>query len=70
MCLQILKEALEEMDVDKADELSAYLSRFEYNDEISKMISELSNMVLNLESDAGVQLIEEITKKLQVFFEP
>ncbi|MBQ3544848.1 MAG: response regulator [Lachnospiraceae bacterium] len=58
--LDELKIAMEEMEVDIADEIIIYLKQFEYDETVSELINKLAIKVLNLESDDAVNLIEQI----------
>lgn len=64
--LEELKQALEEMEVDLADECMTFLNQFEYTDEIAEKIKDLGNKVLNLETEEGERLIEEIKEMLSL----
>ena len=58
--LDALKEAMEMMDVDTADELMKELRQYRYSDTISEKIDELGVAVVNLDSEAAMELAEEI----------
>ena len=60
------KHALEEMEVDLADECMTFLNQFEYTDEIAEKIKDLGNKVLNLETEEGERFIEEIKEMLSL----
>lgn len=60
------KHALEEMEVDLADECMTFLNQFEYTDEVAEKIKDLGNKVLNLETEEGERLIEEIKEMLSL----
>ena len=62
--LEQLKVALEDMEVDQADELMKHLEQYVYDEEVSAKIKALSNMVLNLETDEGIQVVDEIIELL------
>ena len=62
--LEQLKVALEDMEVDQADELMKHLEQYVYDEEVSAKIKVLSNMVLNLETDEGIQVVDEIIELL------
>lgn len=59
-----LSNALEEMDIDLADEAMEFLHKFNFKEDISQSIQELSQMVINLETDDAIELIQEIKEKL------
>lgn len=63
--LNELKDALEEMDVDAADEIMAYLKQFEYTPDVTDLFDQLSIKVLNLETEEAVELIEQIKNQIQ-----
>ncbi|MBQ4067927.1 MAG: response regulator [Lachnospiraceae bacterium] len=62
--LEELTVALEEMDIDKSDELMAYLKQFEYEPELVDLFDKLAICVLNLESDNAAELIAQIKTKI------
>ena len=54
------------MEVDLADECMTFLNQFEYTDEVAKKIKDHGNKVLNLETEEGERLIEEIKEMLSL----
>ena len=58
--LENLKEAMDFMDIDMADEIMKEIRSYEYSDEISDKIESLGVSVVNLDVDAVNELIDEI----------
>lgn len=58
--LQGLKSAIEDMDIDKMDELMLKLEAFKYPEVIQEKINKLSVSVTNMDNQQGNALIEEI----------
>ena len=52
--------ALEEMDIDKSDEIMEYLKQFEYEPELVDLFDKLAISVLNLEADNAAELVAQI----------
>ena len=63
--LENLKEAMEFMDIDKADEIMKEIRSYEYSDEISKKIERLGSAVVNLDGDAVNDLVDSILISLR-----
>lgn len=62
--LQDLKEAMENMDIDAADEIMKQLRQYQYADEIHSKVEQLAVTVVNLDCDGANVLIEELLSKL------
>lgn len=62
--LENLKSAMEFLDVDTADELMNDLRHYQYSEEISIKMEELSQSVVNLDSEGAAILVEEILSKI------
>ena len=62
--LDELKVALEEMDIDMADELIKYIKQFEYDEAVSPLVEKLALKVFNLESDDAAVIIQQIKEKV------
>lgn len=60
--LDFLKQSLEELDYDMADELMERLNMFIYEGEIKEMMKKLSGQVMNLQPQEAVQTIQEIVQ--------
>ena len=58
--LDALKEAMDMMDIDMADEIMKELRSYEYSEEISAKIESLGAAVVNLDVDAVNELVDEI----------
>ena len=58
--LDDLQEALEEMDVDRADEIMNYIKQFEYETSVVVLLDNLAACVLNLDVDGAVEMIKQI----------
>ena len=58
--LERLKEAMEFMDIDMADEIMKEIRSYEYSSEISEKIESLGYAVVNLDVDTANELIDEI----------
>ena len=63
--LEMLKNAMEEFEVDAMDEIMKRLDSFQYSDEIQAMIEKISVCVTNLDSDEGIVLIEELMNHIK-----
>lgn len=57
-----LKTSMEEMDIDKADDIMKELKSYEYAEGFSTKIEALSVMVVNLDVDGAIEIINEIIK--------
>lgn len=55
-----LIEAMEDMDIDKSDEIMKSLMAYNYDENVSSKISALSSAVVELDSSLAQELIEEI----------
>ncbi|MBE5940312.1 MAG: response regulator [Lachnospiraceae bacterium] len=62
--LQALQEAMENLDVDVADELMKKLQQYQYTDEINSKVEKLAITVVNLDSEGASALIEELRQEL------
>lgn len=62
--LNELQEAMEEMDVDRADEIMNYIKQFEYEADVSDMLENLSACVLNLDTDGTTEMISGIKNSI------
>ena len=58
--LESLKEAMEFMDIDMADELMKAIRSYEYTKELSEKIESLGSAVVNLDVDIANELIDAI----------
>lgn len=61
--LQMLKNAMEELDIDAMDENMARLEKFAYSEEIQKQMEQLAVLVTNMDSEQAIPLIEKIMKQ-------
>ena len=59
--LDELKEAMDFMDIDKADEIMKVIRSYEYPEKISEKIESLGSAVVNLDVDMVNELIDSIT---------
>ncbi len=57
--LQLLLEALEDMDIDAADEIVKHLRRYDYPEKLQQWMEELAMAVENLDSEKVTELREE-----------
>ncbi len=62
--LEELKTALNDMDVDKIDEIMAVINSYSYPEEMSEIISHLNALITDLDEDNAVPLINELLEKL------
>ena len=58
--LESLREAMDFMDIDMADEIMKEIRAYEYSDEIGEKIESLGASVVNLDVDAVNEMIDEI----------
>ena len=58
--LQVLQEAMENMDIDEADETMKRLRQYQFADEIQSKVEQLGVAVVNLDSEGAGSLIEEL----------
>ena len=58
--LDELKEALEDMEIDSADEIMTYFNQFQYETVVADLFDKLAMKVLNLEKEEGIEIIEQI----------
>ncbi len=58
--LEMLKIAMDDMDIDKSDELMEQLKAFRYPAEIADVIGQLSGAVADLDSDLVAELVDKI----------
>ncbi len=63
--LEQLQVAMEEMDIDRMDELMGVLEKYQYSDELQDNIEKLSVLVTNMDSEQGAVLIQQIINKIQ-----
>lgn len=59
-----LKAAMEEMDVDLADDIIKSLKSYEYSPEVADKIKKLSVAVVNLDTDGAIEIITEIDAQI------
>lgn len=65
--LQLLKLAMEEMDVDTADEIIEQLKQFEYlEDEMKETVEELCLAVANLDEEQTAALSERLEQQIKI----
>nr|MCR5451274.1 response regulator [Lachnospiraceae bacterium] len=62
--LEMLRLAMEDFDVDKADELMALLKTYKYPDEVNEKIEELGGAVTDLDSDLCNEIVAYIMEKI------
>lgn len=62
--LQALKESMEILDVDLADEQMRELRQYQYPDTVSEKMGALSTAVVNLDSQKADELIDAIVELL------
>lgn len=58
--LEALKEAMDTMDIDMADDLMKELKQYRYTEEVAKKMENLGTAVVNLDSETVIELVEEI----------
>ncbi len=63
--MTMLKEAVEELDIDVADETVAKLDGYILPDEISKDLDTLKAAVADLDSDNVSEIVDKILENLQ-----
>ncbi|MBO6214537.1 MAG: hypothetical protein J6N76_03245, partial [Lachnospiraceae bacterium] len=61
--LSELKAAMEEMDIDRADEIMTELKQYRYPDEVMDTIDNLGAAVSDLDEDLVGELSDQITDK-------
>ncbi len=61
--LEQLITAVDDMDVEVSDELMKKLMQYDYPEEVSEHISELSSAVVDLDYDTVAEIVEKIKKK-------
>lgn len=59
-CLDILTEAMDEMDIDRADAVIEELGQYSYEDECKPLIEALAISVMNMDSDECSEVIGKI----------
>ena len=64
--LTMLNSAMEEYDVDAADEIIRQLSEFRYTQEVKKVFMEMSAAVKNLDADGVAGCVETMRGYLEV----
>ena len=62
--LENLRAAMDEMDVDTADELMKQLNRYQYTPEVQADMDRLAVCVMNLDSEQAAGIIEGLMNKL------
>ncbi len=62
--LEALKDAMEFMEIDMADEIMKELRSYQYPEDISETMESLSVAVINLDSETTMELIEGILNKI------
>ncbi|MDD6482065.1 MAG: response regulator [Lachnospiraceae bacterium] len=62
---EMLRVAMEELDIDRMDESMEILEKFVYPADIQIKIEELSTLVTNMDSEQALPLIEELMRKIQ-----
>ncbi len=63
--LRMLQNAMEEMDVDTADEIVKQLKKYELPDKIQMEVDKISGAVMNLDGDQVNKQVEIISKQIQ-----
>ena len=63
--LEMLKEAMLEMDIDGMDANMEKLQTYQYAEEVQSSIEKLSVLVTNMDMDETVSLIEQITEQIK-----
>lgn len=62
--LNDLKEAMDNMDVDVADEIMKSLKQYNYSDEVTMLMDKLATAVINLDNFEVAEIIDELESKL------
>ena len=63
--LEMLRLAMEDMDIDGSDEAMEQLRQYQYPLEIQAMIDELSAAVTNLDSEQAATIIETLMNHIR-----
>ncbi len=64
--LEMLRVAMEELDIDAMDEAMAKLESFKYSEDVQSVIERLSVYVTNMDSGQAEILIEQLMDKIQI----
>lgn len=62
--LKLLKPAIEDMDIDTADEIITQMERFQYPDEVMPMIEKLRVAVTNIDVEQTIELANKLQEKI------
>ena len=62
--LDSLRDAMDNMDVDAADEIMKSLKQYNYSDEVTSLMDKLATAVINLDSFEANDIIDELESKL------
>ena len=63
--MQILKNALEDFDVDAADDIMKKITSYSYTDKINEYVKELSGAVADLDGDVAEEIMKGIEEELE-----
>ncbi|MGN0132489.1 MAG: response regulator [Lachnospiraceae bacterium] len=63
--LEVLGEAMEDLDIDLSDQIMKQLRKFDYPQHLQELIDKLDDAVINLDSDAAGLLIEKILTQIE-----
>lgn len=63
--LELLKEAMLEMDIDGMDANMEKLQAYQYTEEVQSNMEKLSVLVTNMDMDETISLIERITEQIK-----
>ena len=67
--LEMLRQALEELDIDEMDRIMELLNEFHYPEEMQAGMERLNALVVNMESDYAFEEIEELVKQANSYEE-
>lgn len=62
--LEMLRLAMEELDIDEMDKNMEVLAQYDYPPEIQKNMDQLEEMVVNMDSDGAVELIKTLMDQI------
>jgi len=65
LCLKTLRAAMEELDIDTADNSMDQLRKYEYPQHMELLMKQLGDVVVNLDSEQADLLIEKITSQIE-----
>ena len=63
-CLELLKDAMLEMDIDGMDANMEKLQSYRYTEEVQSNMEKLSVLVTNMDMEETVSLIEQIVEQI------